>query len=870
MEANCSRRYRSAVSRVNICLGILLGMLPFLLAAQPLIPQSADSSFTTYYQQRYSHFRSLPNQAGSIIFMGNSITDGAEWSELFQDPAVLNRGISGDNTSGVLHRLAEVTSRKPEKLFLLIGINDLAKGLTPDSINHAIQQIVAYVRFYSSTTQIFVQSVLPVNDKQGKFSQHVKKNAEILQLNKLLKAGSALLQYHFVDLHSCFAGPDGKLKPELTNDGLHLTATGYQLWKTLVFPLVYALPDKPSLIPEPRQLHWEAGQQFLASIEMIFTNYPEFRQEARKLQEHFRELGYTYSLSEKVDVKATAIRLLYDERYSYNPEAYAIDCGANGITLSAASETGIFRGMITLLQLARDQTAIPYCTIEDSPAFGWRGFLIDVGRNYVSMDGLKKLIDQLTFYKLNVFHFHVTEHLAWRIEVPGFPGLTAPEGQTRNRGAFYSVDEIRELIRYCNERHILFLPEIDMPGHSDAFRKTMGYDMQSDSGKQILKQVLRSLITTYGFTQLHIGADEVKIRDTSFLPDMTQLLEQLGVKVHGWQPGGNFPNTVIRQLWVGGAGIKKELETLPVIDSKHLYLNHMDPLESVITIYMRSILDTVAGDELRKGATLCLWHDRAVQQEKDLWQMNPVYPGLLSFAERIWTGGGPRGWRTAPELPGEPRSMEFDVFERKLMAHRNLYFRSLPFPYTAQRDVEWNLVGPYANKGDISAVFEPEKNPDPTRYKTAFTVRGGTVILRHWWAPLVSGVLPEPIPNTTWYAYRNIWSDTDRMGKFWIGFNDISRSVLATPPPKSYWDRKGSRIWFNNQEVPAPQWKHAGVSAILEDPLTDEGYSYRNPVELQLHKGWNLVWIKCPVGSFQPGPGGEPVKWMFTFIEAGN
>src|SRR5690348_1170260 len=117
----------------------IIGVIFFLmmvqtLLAQVLLPSYPDSIFSTYYLQRVSHFKTLPKTKGDIIFLGNSITDGAEWSELFNDNKIKNRGISGDITAGVLHRLNEVAERKPDKVFLLIGVNDLARNISTDSI----------------------------------------------------------------------------------------------------------------------------------------------------------------------------------------------------------------------------------------------------------------------------------------------------------------------------------------------------------------------------------------------------------------------------------------------------------------------------------------------------------------------------------------------------------------------------------------------------------------------------------------------------------------------------------------------------------------------------------------------------------------
>ena len=114
--------------------------------SQVVLPTYPDSIFNTYYHQRYSLFKSMPNANATIsnaaasvskrdiIFLGNSINDGSEWYELFNDIRIKNRGISGDMTPGILHRLKEVTNRKPAKVFLMIGINDLGRGVSPDSV----------------------------------------------------------------------------------------------------------------------------------------------------------------------------------------------------------------------------------------------------------------------------------------------------------------------------------------------------------------------------------------------------------------------------------------------------------------------------------------------------------------------------------------------------------------------------------------------------------------------------------------------------------------------------------------------------------------------------------------------------------------
>ncbi len=125
------------------------------LVAQVVLPQHPDSLFSTYYHQRVTLFKSLPQTKGDIIFVGNSITDGGEWSELFNDLKIKNRGISGDITAGVISRIDEVSNRKPSKVFLMIGVNDLARNTAPDSIVKNIFIIADYIHQQTPATKLY-------------------------------------------------------------------------------------------------------------------------------------------------------------------------------------------------------------------------------------------------------------------------------------------------------------------------------------------------------------------------------------------------------------------------------------------------------------------------------------------------------------------------------------------------------------------------------------------------------------------------------------------------------------------------------------------------------------------------------------------
>jgi lysophospholipase L1-like esterase len=214
----------------------------FLFVASHFFTMTAHGQVafkSTYYEQRRTLFEQLPNTKNEIIFLGNSITDGSEWAELFQNKRIKNRGISGDVTEGVLYRLSEVTESKPAQVFLLIGINDLARHIQKDTVFASICRIATTIREQSPKTRVFVQSILPVNPTFDKFTGHCSKTEEVKWINRKLEDFCAQSGFQFVDLFPHFIGQNNDfLNPEFTNDGLHLTGEGYLKWAEIIKPLL--------------------------------------------------------------------------------------------------------------------------------------------------------------------------------------------------------------------------------------------------------------------------------------------------------------------------------------------------------------------------------------------------------------------------------------------------------------------------------------------------------------------------------------------------------------------------------------------------------------------------------------------------------
>ncbi|HEY9341226.1 MAG TPA: family 20 glycosylhydrolase [Hanamia sp.] len=839
------------------------------VSAQVKLPVIEDSLFSTYYQQKASFAASLPVTKGDIVFLGNSITDGAIWSELFNDIQVKSRGFSGDVTAGVINRFDDIVKRRPSKIFLLIGTNDLARGISPDSVVKNIVLMADYLYQKSPATQLYVQSILPVNSVYAKFPTHTNKSGKISEVNAALEKKSSSHHYRYIDLHSHFSDAEGKMNTLYSNDGLHLLGAGYALWKHLIYPYVYDLNQKPSIIPLPQSLKWNDGNFPLYACKNILIKDKSLQKEAEWLRKKIAQRGWNVTIVNAIKDIGPFIELSLGKINSPQlpDEAYKINVTEDKISLTANTSHGIFNALQTFEQLMRDGSMINNCEIVDWPAFSWRGYMVDVGRNYQSMNLLKQQIEKMAAYKLNIFHFHFTEDIAWRLQSKLYPQLTAPENMLRNKGMYYSEEDMKELIAFCKERYITLVPEIDMPGHSAAFKRAMKTDMQTDSGLAIIKNILKEFFSTYNdVPYFHVGGDEVHITNKNFMPEILKWVGAFGKKAAAWSPGAPLDNKTIRQLWMSDNGERNETD-LTFVDSRHLYLNHMDPLEAVVTIFNRQIGDKTKEDKNTIGATLCLWPDRRVENEEDVLKMNSVYPGMLAFAERTWRGGGNKGWVANIGEPNSKVATEFATFENRLLDHKKSYFSHLPFPYVKQSSTIWKLYGPYENGGDLSKVFAPEnKNVDKNLSAPSLQAVGGTIILRHWWAPSIKGVLNDPKENTTWYAYTKIWSDEEKLQDVWIGFNNLSRSPATDSPKPGTWDNHKSSVWVNGKAIAPPRWKHGGQSGNSETPLIDEGYEYREPAKILLKKGWNEVLIKAPIGSFKGKDWQNPEKWMFTFL----
>jgi lysophospholipase L1-like esterase len=180
--------------------------------------------------QRLEQFKKEPIVNGKIIFLGNSITEMGNWKKVLNDTTVINRGIGGDITFGVLKRLKDITDRQPSKLFMLLGINDIGKDIPDAVIADNYLKIVKEIHLKCPQTKIYVQSILPVNSTLPRFPQHYDKQEHVLSVNKLLKANAQVGNYTYVDIAHLFMDANQRLESKLTYEGLHLKPDAYVIW----------------------------------------------------------------------------------------------------------------------------------------------------------------------------------------------------------------------------------------------------------------------------------------------------------------------------------------------------------------------------------------------------------------------------------------------------------------------------------------------------------------------------------------------------------------------------------------------------------------------------------------------------------------
>jgi len=367
--------------------------------------------------------------------------------------------------------------------------------------------------------------------------------------------------------------------------------------------------------------------------------------------------------------KNTNQQARFQEDRTLPAEGYALEIKKNRVDIRYADEAGRFYAEQTLTQLA--QADALYCgVIKDAPRYAWRGFMLDEARHFHGKEQVKELLDLMARYKLNRFHWHLSDDQGWRVEIKAYPELCSVGGvgcysDAQAPAQFYTQDDIREIVAYAAERHIVVIPEIDMPGHATAFNKTFPelafgnrtVNPENEKLYEVLETIIGELADLFPGPYMHIGGDEVsgegwKERQKGFEIRHAANVRKAGktpivwddaidsdldpetTLIHWWR--ADHPESLQKSLSAGYQTIVSPwdafyLDYIQDARCKEGHLAWKQYVNGLDKIYNYPLSD----DAHVIGIQANLWTERVITRER-LHYM--VFPRLIALAEKAWTG----------------------------------------------------------------------------------------------------------------------------------------------------------------------------------------------------------------------------------------
>lgn len=302
---------------------------------------------------------------------------------------------------------------------------------------------------------------------------------------------------------------------------------------TLLLLFVLPMMAQHPLFPTPAKVQNGKGSFVIGKNLQVQGNGGYADKLAAGLQTELKEAGLQSSPA------SGTIRLELTNDCKMADEAYTLVVEPNSILLQASSEAGLFYAKEALLQLSRfGKGNVRACKIQDQPRYGWRGFMLDESRHFFGKEKVKQYLDIMASLRLNVFHWHLTDEPGWRIEIKRYPKLIT-EGAVGNwhdpkaPATFYTQEEIKEIVAYAADRHIMVVPEFDMPGHATAVCRSYPEISGGGEGKwqhftfhpckeetfEFISNVLDEIVALFPSPYIHIGGDEVHYGNQSWFTD---------------------------------------------------------------------------------------------------------------------------------------------------------------------------------------------------------------------------------------------------------------------------------------------------------------------------------------------------------------
>ena len=511
-----------------------------------------------------------------------------------------------------------------------------------------------------------------------------------------------------------------------------LAACGGQRVVTEPAPSPAANPLAPTVIPMPSSLATTAGGWFVvdtATAVVIDTNADA--ETERVARYAHRLLGRSVvrpvrRLAQGESAPSNAIVLRLSANGSANDEGYTLDVAGTGVTIAARHGAGLFYGVQTLRQLlpysvehpaAFDRVLrAPAVHISDAPRFTWRGAMLDVSRHFLPVEDVRRFVDLLALYKLNRLHLHLADDQGWRIEIKSWPNLARYGGSTQvggGPGGYYTQEQFAALAAYAAERYVTIVPEIDMPGHTNAALASyaglncsgqapqlytgtnVGFStlcVTRDSTYAFINDVVREISALTPSPWFHIGGDEVQKLThpeyRAFVERAQSIVQSNGRTMIGWgeiAPANIDPGTIV-QHWVApdssfvhaARGGKMILSP-----SKRAYLDMKYDANTVLGLRWAALIEVRdaydwdpatllpgVGEASILGVEGPLWSETLVVPSD--WEFM-AFPRLSALAEVGWSPASARDWESFRQRLGAhgPRFTALGVN----------YYRSLLVPW---------------------------------------------------------------------------------------------------------------------------------------------------------------------------------------------
>jgi hypothetical protein len=556
-------------------------------------------------------------------------------------------------------------------------------------------------------------------------------------------------------------------------------------------------------------------------------------------------------------------------------EAYELTILSDRVIVAASDLKGERYANVTLNQLIKlSDGKVPCGKIVDWPQYRWRGFMHDCGRNYLDIQSICKVLDLMATYKLNLFHWHITDYYGWRLESKKYPALQAPWAFRRQISKYYTQKEFREILDYANKRGITVMPELDVPGHTLAFRK--GLNIEHMAERQVkgiicdLIDELCSLATPEEMPYVHLGTDEARTPweqvPDSYCPAWADQVRKNGRIPVGWTPGKQMISAKgfksVKMIWHDG--LKPDVDEY-AFDTVRLYFGKNDPLSLLNVAVFSKPFRYDLPEEQKLGPVMCSWHDDMLGEETSIVFRNNIFaPSIVMYSSLMWEKRDVDYPEYMVKLP-QPGTADFQLvrkFEDRIVAQRDKVLNNVdvPFSFVKQTDLRWRVSN---EKGKVVAK----------------DVAQGTIFVRKWERDVLPNTTNSFIAAKTGNALLETWihSETNRKIGAWIGFTYFSRSGGRRRGLQSLgeWDAisKGTKVELNGNIVQPPIWGRPGFnikmthpeeptsSFISELPFTNEEFWMREPTEIFLNKGWNHVKI-----TLQHTKDLYAYDWVATFI----